>query len=63
MSHLRQRAAYLELLQAVGPNVFDRVPDRFFIRELIAKECEIQEQIREQIREVLADEIMVADDV
>ena len=63
MSHLHhKRAAYLELLQAVGPDVFDRVPDRFFIRELIAKECEIREQIQEQIQEMLADE-MIADDV
>lgn len=42
---LRQRAAYLELVRAVGPEVFDDVPDRFNIRVLIAQEQEISDQL------------------
>lgn len=42
---LRRRAAYLELVRAVGPEVFDDVPDRFNIRALIAQEQEISDQL------------------
>ena len=42
---LQRRAAYLELVRAVGPKVFDDVPDRFNIRALIAQEQEISDQL------------------
>ena len=40
-----QRAAYLELVRMIGPDIFDDVPDRFNIRALIAQEQHIQEQL------------------
>ena len=35
----------MELVRAVGPDVFDDVPDRFNIRGLIAQEQEINKQL------------------
>lgn len=46
MPHLfHQRAAYLEVVRAIGPDIFDDVPDRFKIRGLIAQEQQIREKL------------------
>ena len=44
-SHFRPRAAYVELVRAIGPDVFDDVPDRFNIKGLIAQAQQIDEQL------------------
>jgi len=41
----RQRSAYVELVRAIGPDVFDDVPDRFNIKGLIAQAQQIEEQL------------------
>ena len=42
-----QRAAYLELVMAVGPEIFDTVPDRFGIRNDVADLERIQKRLND----------------
>ena len=42
---ITSRMGYLEIVRALGPDIFDDVPDRFNIRELIAQEREVQKQL------------------
>ena len=39
------RSAYLEVVQFVGPEIFDDLPDRFKIRALIVQERQIQAKL------------------
>ena len=34
----QQRAAYIEVVRTLGPNIFDRIPDHFRLRDSLAEE-------------------------
>ena len=47
-----QSDAYLEVIRASGPDIFDTVTDHYDIRALVAREQEIQEEIKEKLKKV-----------
>jgi len=42
----------MEVVRAYGPDVFDEVPDRFNLRELVQKEYEVGEEIKERLNNI-----------
>ena len=48
----KRRDAYLELIRAYGPDMFDVVPDRFGLRELVKRESELEDEMRDHLNDI-----------
>ena len=46
------RDAYLEVIRAYGPDVFDVVPDRFNLRELVKRETELDDEMKDHLKNI-----------